>query len=75
MTTQIRKLSIASEVHLDVVSSQNLLAALFSTMNLNSLLLNLDGVDGNAFTILPDLAAKCEVRIMIILCPNDSLRI
>ena len=61
---QIEKLEFASEDQLDVTSSENLVTALFSTMNLNTLFVNLDTVDGNAFTSLPELATRCQVRTL-----------
>ena len=62
---QIEKLEFTSGDQLDVTSSENLVTALFATMNLNTLLVDLDEVDGNAFTSLPELATRCQVKIHV----------
>ena len=59
---QIEKLYFISRDQLDLTSSENLLQALFASMNLNTLIIELDGVDGNALASLPELASKCQVR-------------
>ena len=61
---QIENLTFTSEDQLDVTSSENLVTALFSSMNLHTLLVNLSRVDGNAFTSLPELATRCQVRTL-----------
>ena len=65
-TMQIEKLEFRYKDQLDVTSSENLVTALFSTMNLNTLHVNLNRVVGNAFTSLPELATRCQVRTYIV---------